>query len=81
MADLQVLLGWTRASDNRRDELDLYLQEVETEAGESKVGMAKTTNSVGTSKEILLRNGLRVPVQYLCNLPVKMHQDQFCYCW
>lgn len=22
-----------------------------------------------------------IPVQYLCNLPVKMHQDQLCYCW
>lgn len=45
------------------------------------VGMGKATRSVGTSKEIVLRKRLRVPVQYLCNLPVEMHQDQFCYCW
>lgn len=48
---------------------------------ESMVEIRKTANGVGTSKETLLQNGIRVPVQYLCNLPVKMHQDQFCYCW
>lgn len=31
VTDLQVLLGWTRASDNSRDELDLYLWETWTE--------------------------------------------------
>lgn len=40
-----------------------------------------TRRSVGISKIRLQQNGLKVPVEYLCNLPVKMHQDQFCYCW
>lgn len=40
-----------------------------------------TQRSVSTSKERLQQNGLKVPVEYLCNLPVKMHEDQFCYCW